>query len=379
MVKMKVLHLNTGNETGGGMFHILSLLSQLKEKEHVILGVFYDGVMAEKARHAGIEVVVFEQKSKFDLSIIKRLKKFIEENQIDILHSHGARANTISFLLKRRLQVPWFITVHSNPYDDFLHKGILGRMFSRINIETFKSADRILAVSNRMEKDLIRLGVEGNKISTILNGIDFHYKASKKYNREQFGLKDSDFVIMMIARLEPVKQHETALKALQNLIKKTKAFKLVLIGDGTRRTELQKTVGEMELEENVKFLLQREDVPELLQLADITILTSKSETFPLVLLESARAKKPVISTDVGGVQALIPNNEYGRIIQVGDASGLAEAICQLYLLKENGKLLEMGEKLYQHAKKNFSLESFTESVLNTYRNLNHLKNDGLHA
>ena len=366
---MNVLHLNAGNETGGGMIHILSLLEHLKDKENITLGLFCEGEMAKRAREKNIRVVIFEQKHQFDVSITKQIKQYVIDNKIDIIHSHGPRANVISYMLKRKINFLWYTTVHSNPLDDFLHHGLKGRFFTRLNLFAIKSADRILAISERFRTDLINLGAKNEKISTILNGIDFNICPKRAYRREEFHLAKDDFVMMMIARLEPVKHHETAIEAMEQLVKKSRKFQLVLIGDGSRKDKLQLMVKEKGLEQNVKFLGYRKDIPELLELCDISLLTSKSESFPLVLLEAARAKKTVVTTDVGGVKALIPNEKYGRIINVGDADNLAKKILELYELKRKGKLTEMGEKLYMHARTNFSLETFADSVRKTYKRI----------
>lgn len=365
---MNVLHLNSGNETGGGMFHILSLLNQLKNDIDVTLGVFHDLEMAKRARNLGIKVKVFNQKSKFDFSILKEIREYINENNIDILHTHGARANFMSLFFKSKIDCRWYITVHSDPLDDFLNQGIIGKIYTKLNIKAIKTADRILAISERFKQDLVELGVNQQKITTILNGIDFQISSNEVYKREDFGFAEDDFIIMMIARLEYVKSHETALLAMKRLVKKSQNIKLCLIGDGTRREELQQKVKELEISDNVIFLGQRNDIPELLNLCDISILTSKSESFPLVLLESARAKKPVITTDVGGVRALIPDESYSFIIDVGDDSNLAEKIFSMFKMKENGKIKEMGEKLYLHASSHFSDVAFAKSVLAKYKN-----------
>jgi len=364
---MRILHLNSGNETGGGMVHILSLLEYLKNRDQVILGVFCEGEMLERAREKGIEVAIFKQRYKYDISITKDIKQFILDHQIDILHTHGPRANTLSLLIKRGIDIPWYITVHSNPHDDFLGAVLKGKLFTWLHLRSFKRADKILAISERFRDELVNLGIQKEKIMTILNGIDFNDSPRYKYERSQFGFQESDFILMMVARLEPVKNHEVALFALEKLVQLSDHFKLVLIGNGSRLKELQRMVFEMGLSNHVSFLGQRDDVPDLLELADVTILTSKSESFPLVLLESARAKKPVISTDVGDVKLLIPTQDYGGIIDVGDVEALIKEICRLDHLKKEGKLKLMGERLYLHAKTHFSLESFAESVWTSYK------------
>lgn len=364
---MKVLHLNSGNETGGGMFHILSLLHQLNKKINVTLGLFHDMEMAERARNMGIQVQIFKQNSKFDLSVLKEIQNFIQKNEIDILHSHGPRANFISYLIRHNITCQWLITVHSDPEDDFIGKGILGRLFTHLNIKSIKNADHILAISNRFKDKLMTFGIEANKISTILNGIDFHVKPRKIYKRSDFGLNENDFVIMQIARLDPVKNHKTAFKALKQLLDKSTEFQLVLVGDGALENDLKNLAKEMNISENVHFLGYRNDIPELLTLCDITILTSRSESFPLVLLESARAKKPVISTDVGDVKSLIPDDRYGFIINVDDYNDLTKKIWKMYQLRKSGMLTIIGENLHRHAAANFSEEHFAKSVLMVYK------------
>ncbi|KIO64070.1 MULTISPECIES: glycosyltransferase family 4 protein [Bacillaceae] len=372
---MNVLHLISGNETGGGMFHVLSLLDKLKNDINVTLGVFHDEEMAKRARNLGIDVCIFKQRSKFDLSIIKNINKYIEENNINIIHTHGARANFIAQFLSTKSKYEWFITVHSNPYDDFLNQGLVGKLFTRLNIRAIKSADCVLAISETFNRSLRNIGVSSEKIETILNGIDFNVKPKISYKREDYNLKEDDFVIMMVARLEPVKCHETALIAMRQLLTKSSKFQLIIVGDGSRYNELRKKTEELEISNNVKFLGQRDDIPELFTLGDITILTSKSESFPLVLLESARAKKPVISTNVGGVTALLPNENYGYIINVGDHKDLADKIWDYFIMKEKGELAEIGERLYKYASANFSDEVFARSVSNIYLKKTEVSNE----
>lgn len=364
---MNVLHLNSGTETGGGMYHILSLLNQLKNWSNVTLGVFTEGELAVRARNMGISVQVFHQRTRLDFSVVKRVSHFIDSHHIDILHTHGPRANFIASLLKKERNYEWFVTVHSNPNHDFLHQGIKGKFFTYLNVRAIKAADHIVAISERFQEDLINQGIDAQKIHVILNGINFDIEPEYMYRREDFGLSSDHFVVLMIARLEPVKSHETAFLAIKELQKHYRNLVLLLAGDGSRRNELENFVRDEGLEENVMFLGQRDDVNELLPLCDITVLTSKSESFPLVLLESARAKKPVITTDVGGVRKLIPNEQYGYIIAVGDYQNLADKIRKMILLKNNGKLEQMGERLYHHARKHFSEKIFGKSVLKIYQ------------
>ncbi|WP_449537825.1 glycosyltransferase [Ferdinandcohnia sp. Marseille-Q9671] len=363
---MKVLHLNAGAETGGGMIHILSLLNQLNRDEF-ILGVFEKGVMFEKAKELGIHVIVFQQSNRYDLSIFKQIIKFINENRIDIVHTHGARANLYAFIMKGFTKCKWVTTIHSDPRDDFLKGGLKGTIFTRLNFLSFKRMDHFFAISTRFKEMLESFGVKSDKVTTIYNGIDFSIPNEPAITRKELGLSENDFVIIMIARLHPVKGHTTAFKAIQYLAQEYPFIKLLLVGDGPIKSELEKTVDDLGIKDIVSFLGHQQNIHSLLSIADVKILTSFSESFPLVILESARAKVPVISTDVGGVKDLISDDTLGRVIPVDNENSLRNALEEYIILKNNEELKVLGENLYIKASKLFSLEKFSNSIYETYR------------
>jgi L-malate glycosyltransferase len=362
---MKILHLNAGNENGGGMFHILSLLKNLNRSEFV-LGVFEKGEMLERAKELDIQVELFAQKKKLDLSLLKQIEEYIRLNNIDMIHTHGPRANFYGALLKKKIKVPWIVTVHSDPRDDFMGKGWKGRLYTTINMKVLAYADHCLAISDRFKKILMGLNIPEDKISVILNGIDFHLKPERIYNRKDFGLSKNDFVIIMIARLEAVKGHKIALEALASSLENNKNIQLLLAGDGAEQKKLKEIAVQKGIADNVHFLGHRNDIKELFSIADISMLSSFSESFPLVLLEAARARLPVITTDVGGVRNLVLDSTYGWVVPVGNSSKLAEAIEEAIFFKRIGELRPIGNHLNIHAKNNFSVEQFAENIYNKY-------------
>ncbi len=367
---MKVLHLNAGNETGGGMFHILSLLNELNHSEFY-LGVFEQGEMYERAMDSDIQTVLFLQRTKFDFSIIKKITRFIRENEIDLIHTHGARANCYGMLIRTLTDVKWLATVHSDPRDDFMGKGALGLVYTLANKRALRKADHLLAISDRF-KEILTAGfnIPSERVSVMLNGIDFEKNLPKPYRREELGLSEEDFVLIMVARLEPVKGHKVALKALQNVNGTHNGkVKLLIVGDGQQREELKKCTVELGLGNVVNFLGHRNDVEKIYPAADAAILTSYSESFPLVLLEAARAGVPVITTDVGGVNKLIPDDRYGWIIPVENPEALAARIELAMDLKTTGALPSMGKKLESYSKRHFSIEQFANNVYNVYLKL----------
>ena len=367
---MKVLHLNAGNETGGGMIHILSLLGEIKS-ENIFLGLFEADVFYQEAKKLEIQTVIFSQKSRYDLSVLQNVVKFIKSNNIDIIHTHGARANLYGYFLKRLTNITWVTTVHSDPRNDFIGRGIKGRLFTKLNIFVFKKVDHLLAISERFKEMLIEFNINSDKITTIYNGIDFNKKNTYELTKLKYdlGIHQKDFVILMVARLDPVKRHTIAFTALKEVVKVNPYVKLFLVGDGPLKETLERKVKEEHLQNNVFFLGFQKNVDMFYQIADITLLTSKTESFPLVLLESAREDTPVITTDVGGVKKMIPDPSFSFIVEVDNVEEIKSALEKAIELKENNELSHMGRKFNKYTSQHFTVNSFVSSIINVYDKL----------
>lgn len=363
---MKVLHLNAGNEKGGGMVHILSLLNQFNRDEFY-LGLMEKGMFEVKAKEMGIKTVTFEQSTRYDFSVLSKIIKFIKSEKIDILHTHGARANLYAYFIKKFTNVIWVTTIHSDPRNDFLGRGIIGKIFTGLNLRVLKKPDHFFAISERFAVMMAEFGVDPNKVTTILNGLDFHKKTVKEISREELKLTPADFVILMVARFDPVKRHELAIEAFEIVLQSHSHGKLLLIGDGPTKPATEEFVSNKRLNKNVFFLGHQEEVSPFYKIADVTLLTSKTESFPLVLLESAREKTTVITTDVGGVQVMIPDSTYGTIITDDQANVIADEIIAMIERKKSGELKKMGERFYQFTSDHFSIQAFADSIYKVYK------------
>ena len=186
--------------------------------------------------------------------------------------------------------------------------------------------------------------------------------------KKELGIQKDDFIITMVARLDPVKCHTLALAALKEVVREYPFVKLLLIGDGPIREDLENKVKEYQLERKVLFLGYQNDVSRYYQLADVTLLTSKTESFPLVLLESARECTPVITTDVGGVKKMIPDETYGYIVD-NNMKAIVFALKKIIKLERNNQLNIMGKRFYEYTSQRFSVQSFANSISIVYQKL----------
>lgn len=363
---MKVLHVISGGETGGSRKHVITLLKQFKKGE-AVLAVFQEGALSKEAQESGIHVEVFRQTSRYDLSVLKKLARYVKQEQFDLLHTHGPRANLFGLYLKKKTNVCWVTTIHSDPSLDFMKAGVKGKIFTALHLYALKKMDHYFAVSERFKKNLIKAGIRGENITAIYNGLDFTNKKANPVPRAELGADEQDILFVMVARLHPIKGHEIVLQALKEL--GNPLVKVLFVGDGPIRSELEQEVRRQGLSEQIRFLGFRKDVEEIYAASDAALLASYSESFPLALLEAANQHLPVITTDVGGVHELIANGKTGWIVPIGDAGLYKQAMEAAVLRKQKGELAQMGDKLYRHASQHFSLTKLYETIRSTYERL----------
>ncbi|MGM0896943.1 MAG: glycosyltransferase [Bacillota bacterium] len=364
---MKVLHVISGGETGGSKKHLLQLLANSPVEAELLL--LTEGAFAEDARKAGIPVTVIQQNSRLDRSTPKKILLVLKKGGFTIIHSHGARANFLIDSVYKKLGVPWFITVHSDPTLDFLHQPKpLAKVFTVLNQRAMRRADHLFAVSEKFKDMLIQMGVEPKKITPVFNGINFHETLpdfDKPAIRESLDTAEDEFVFAIVARLHPVKGHDILLDAFAKI---EKPCKLWVIGEGDLRQKLTQQAEALGISERVQFLGTRSDIDRLLYAADVSLLTSHSESFPLVLLESADMATPVIATNVGGVPALVDPGKTGWIIEPGRSDALVHVMEKAI----DADTEEMGRLLRSFAKENFSNENLQREILRVYRGVSEL-------
>jgi glycosyltransferase involved in cell wall biosynthesis len=142
-----------------------------------------------------------------------------------------------------------------------------------------------------------------------------------------------EHVVAMVAVIRPEKAHEVLLEAARILTadRSDLALKYLVVGDGPAREQLQATCSRLGLDDRVRFLGIRDDIPVVLGLADVLVLPSHAavETLPLVVLEAMAAGVPVVASAVGSVPDIIEDGWNGRLIAPADAVGLSKAICHI--------------------------------------------------
>lgn len=368
---MKVLHLISGGDTGGAKTHIISLLKGLNELIDAKVVCFIEDTFYEDAKASGIDIEVYRQKSRSDMSVVNRLAEIIEDDDYDIIHCHGARANFIAMFLKRKINKPMITTIHSDYKLDFkgnLYKRLVYTTLNQLALRCFKY---YIAISDTFKEMLVKRGFKAKNIFVAYNGIDLESKPQitpkdeflRRYNIEENGKA----IVGIAARLDLVKDHETFIKAANIVLKKRNDVMFLIAGDGDEEKRLKDLVIELSIEDNVHFLGYVKDNFSFFNAIDINTLTSVSESFPYVILEGAKMNKPVISTKVGGVNKVVNDDYSGYLIDVGDYNDLSNKI--LTLVENKGLVETMGKNLYMNVKENFSYSSMARTHIKIYEEI----------
>jgi glycosyltransferase involved in cell wall biosynthesis len=314
----------------------------------------------EECRRHEIETNRFRCRGKFDFRTIRELRKFIQEKKIDIVHSHGYKANVYSFFANYGLSASHIATCHNWLGDEAKMK-----VYTALDRFFLRKFDKVIAVSEDIRQKIINSGVSAKKVAVIQNGISlnrFDTCQSGKDIRKELGISDGNAVIGTVGRLSSEKGHRILLMAAKGISKQFPGTIFIIVGDGPLKKELEREFNSP----SIIFTGIRNDVPDLYRCMDFLVLPSFTEGFPMVILEAMASRLPVVATRVGEVPSLI-NRENGILVEPGDVEGIKQAL--LYLLKNREIAKGMGQNGFQWVKDHFSSEKMARDYMGIYKDV----------
>ncbi|MBQ2445208.1 MAG: polysaccharide pyruvyl transferase CsaB [Oscillospiraceae bacterium] len=353
---MKILHMISGGDVGGAKTHVLSLLAGLSKSETIHLICFTEGDFAAEARELGIHTTVLGGKNL--LSVRRRILSLIQTEGYEIIHCHGARANLMGLLLGRSISAPLISTVHSDYRLDYIGRPLANLSYGNINRYALPRFDAWVSVSGHMTKILSERGFDPQRIYTLYNGVDFSRESQvlpKEEYYKKIGLQtEKDSVVFGIAaRISPVKDMSTLVRAFALAVEKHPSLRLVIAGEGEEEKQIKELAARLCPEGTVCFAGWERDMDSFYNALDVNMLTSLSEGFPYALPEGARMGCTAIASNVGGVPALIDHGRNGLLFTPGDVDTLAGHI--LYMAEHPQERQAMGKALQEKTREKFSL------------------------
>lgn len=375
---MKVLILISGGDTGGAKSHLYALLEKLDNKIPVRLVCFMDGDFFCGVKKMGIDARLLVQKSRFDMSVLESLVSMIENEGFDIVHAHGARANFIAAALKKKVDVPFITTIHSDFLRDF--DGIYRKIiYTGLNILALAKMDYYIAVSGSFKKMLMERGYRPNDIFTVYNGMDYEKPfvcQSKEdfFKRCKIVPRENEIFVGIIGRHDNVKGHDVFMRGCCLVAKKYKNVRFLVAGSREGEESLRQIAEGEGFSDRFVFCGFISDIYSFVNVCDINTITSRSESFPYVMLEGARLKKPLVSSDVGGISDLVVDMETGLLFKNENHSDFADKIS--YLLDNPEERERLGDALFERATSVFSSENLANEHVKIYNSVLRYKNSG---
>lgn len=296
-----------------------------------------------------------------------KLEELQRINDYDIVHVHTPIAAIYGRLLK--LNFPSLRIIYTAHGYHFLKGG------SKLGWILYYPIEKIMAkftdVTININKEDYEITKEKlkHKKCYLLNGVGLDLDKYKKLSskeiqekRKEFGIKDKDFVVLMIAEINKNKNHIQLINAMDILKDKYPNIKVLCIGDGTLKESLEKQIILRNLQNNIFMLGYRLDVNKLINISDIGILLSRREGLPRNIMEFMACGRKVIATDIRGCRDIVCNYNVGTLVKVGDYEETARAIEKYYIL--NNKSFEVSEEI-----KKYDIETINSELLKIYEDV----------
>lgn len=296
-----------------------------------------------------------------------KLEELQRINDYDIVHVHTPIAAIYGRLLK--LNFPSLRIIYTAHGYHFLKGG------SKLGWIIYYPIEKIMAkftdVTININKEDYEITKEKlkHKKCYLLNGVGLDLDKYKKLSskeiqekRKEFGIKDKDFVVLMIAEINKNKNHIQLINAMDILKDKYPNIKVLCIGDGTLKESLEKQIILRNLQNNIFMLGYRLDVNKLINISDIGILLSRREGLPRNIMEFMACGRKVIATDIRGCRDLICDETIGTLVNVDDYESTAKAIEKYYIL--NDKSFEVSKEI-----RKYDIESINSELLKIYEDV----------
>jgi glycosyltransferase involved in cell wall biosynthesis len=353
---LRLMFIITTLEVGGAETLLVNLVRRF-DRRRVIPEICCLKARGQLGDVVAKEVPLFDRllSRKYDLRVFGRLKRLLRQRRIDAIVTVGAGDKMFWGRLAARAAGVRVIAsaLHSTGWPDVV--GRLNRWLTPLT-------DAFIACAPAHGRYLIEHEhFPAERVHVIPNGVDTDRFTPQPPNhslRRQLGLPNDAPLAGILAALRPEKNHEMFVDVAARVRREIPTAHFLLIGDGPRRPILEQLTARLGLSDAVHFLGVRSDVPELLSLTDIVLLTSHVEANPVSILEALAVGKPVVATRVGSIPQTVLDREVGYLVEPGDAAAMARHVVELF--RQPKLAARLGAAGRQQVVSNWSLERMVE-------------------
>jgi len=337
---------------GGGQVHVRETTKIIKKKYNCDIVLFHG---------FGGNIIL---RSLWNFLVIPQVLISHFRKPFDLIHAHAYSAGLSGKILSLILKIPIVFTVHGANSLDLGKKG--PKVWLEKIILTKIKYDCQISVSRSFLK---HKNVNKN-IKVIPNGANIK-KLKIKYKKSKTHIKNEKIRLLFIGRLEEIKGVDILLKALARVKNKPPGWELRIVGEGSRRKNLENLVQRADLCGQIKFLGRKigQSLIREYQKADLFVLPSRSEAQPLTLLEAWAAGLPVLATSVGDNPQMVKEGKNGFLVKSGSVSSLSRGLLKAFKKQKQWK--KIGQRGYNLVAKNYTWEKTAEKIYKVYKNYVH--------
>lgn len=361
---MKILQILPELNVGGVETGTVDFAKFLRQHGHESVVVSNGGSMVAKLQSMGVKhyQLPVHRKNLFTMmAMIKKLRRIIETEEIDIVHARSRVPAWIAYFASRKTKAAFITTCHGF-YKNRWFSQVMG--FSKLVIVPSESIGR------HMTEDY---GVLPENIRRIPRSVDLD---KFTYQKNEI-VKKSSHVVAIVGRITPLKGHKYFIEAMARIIRQTPNVKVWIIGAPPAdkymyKEELEVLVSRLGIRDHVEFMGNRPDIPQLLSKVDVLVMSSiEPESFGRVIIEAQAVGVPVVATSVGGVLDIIDDGKTGLLVPAKDSESMAAAIVRLI------QNTDLANQLVKNARakieKEFTLDLMATRTLKVYEELRKLE------
>ncbi len=362
MKKKKILHLISGLEIGGTETQLLRILPEMqKYHENFVCCVRGHGPIGIELEKNNVPVYYLNFQGFFDLLVIKRFYTVIKKIKPDVLTTY---------------------LIHADLYGRFfgklfgIKKIISSKRGSLLQWEWLSSFDRLtkfmvdhylVQTETAKRTWMKKLKLSESRFTIMPNGIDikkFKPSVDRDDKRKSLNIATDSIVISCVARLRIGKGHDILLEAFEKVFKNYSKTDLLLIGDGEKEKELKIQIKNYTSKNNIHFLGNRQDVPDLLAISDVFILPTEGEGMSNAIIEAMIVGVSVITTEIPENKDLIEDKKNGILFPVNNSDSLSEKI--QHLINDPGLRNILATNAQEEANERFDYEKVTKKLAEFY-------------
>ncbi|MCI0701051.1 MAG: glycosyltransferase [Planctomycetia bacterium] len=289
-------------------------------------------VLTAKAAKWNAPLISIPDRGAWDWRVVTEALAVCKREKVAIWHGHDYKTNALGLLLKRFWPMRLVTTVHG-----WVQQTRRTPIYYRIDQFCLPKYERVICVSDDLLESCLAIGVPAKSCVLLENGIDlaeYTRRQSTPQAKESLGLPTNGFVIGAVGRLSGEKGFDVLLRSVHTLVTRGLDVRLVIVGEGSERANLERLARELYLNDRVWLPGWQEDVRVYFEAMDVFALSSLREGLPNVLLEAMALEVPVVSTRVNGVPRLIQDGHNGLLVNADDVDGLTRALVSV-LTNEN--------------------------------------------